>query len=380
MRTTPTGIDRVELTYAETLLRRIPDRLSFAARYPYGLYGRLEIGAVRQFLTYTAGLWRQGDRIDAATIRVAAARHLTALRPRRIPRRRGERVLLQVSPHLLDNPVRTARILRREQARFVCMVHDLIPILHPEYARPNGAEQHQRRIDTILSLADGIVVNSQATCDALLPLMTRSNASSPVRVAHLGTATALIDDADEVAPLNRPYFVCIGTIEARKNHLLLLNVWRRLAEAGGDVPALCLVGRRGWENEQVVDMLERCAPLKGHVFEHGDLSDRQMATLTRHARAVLLPSFAEGFGMPVAEALAAGVPVIASDIPALREVGRDVPDFLDPLDGLGWLAMVRDYASSRSAARIAQLMRMRGWRPLTWDEHIDTTLDLIDTL
>ena len=78
--------------------------------------------------------------------------------------------------------------------------------------------------------------------------------------------------------------------------------------------------------------------LRGHVDRGGRRRPTaSSASCSAGARAVLLPSFAEGFGMPVAEALAAGVPVIASDIAALREVGGDVPEYLDPIDGLGWL-------------------------------------------
>jgi glycosyltransferase involved in cell wall biosynthesis len=98
------------------------------------------------------------------------------------------------------------------------------------------------------------------------------------------------------------------------------------------------------------------------------------------ARAVLLPSFAEGFGMPVAEALVAGVPVIVSDIDALREVGGDAPDYIDPLDGLGWRAAIEDYCRPDSARRAAQVRRIADWRPCTWDRHIDIVLELIDAL
>ena len=108
------------------------------------------------------------------------------------------------------------------------------------------------------------------------------------------------------APFERPYFVYVSTIEARKNHLLLLNLWRRLGGEFGDrAPLLVLVGQRGWETENVVDMLERCPALRGLVIEHNTLPDAAMVPLLKGARAVLLPSFAEGFGFPVVEATAA---------------------------------------------------------------------------
>jgi glycosyltransferase involved in cell wall biosynthesis len=110
------------------------------------------------------------------------------------------------------------------------------------------------------------------------------------------------------------------------------------------------------------------------------VSDRQLDELLAGARAVLIPSFAEGYGMPVAEALAAGVPVIASDIEALREVGGEVPEYLDPIDGLGWLDAVLDYARPDSARRAAQLDRLLSWAPMGWSSHLDIVLDVIDAV
>src|SRR5690606_20770954 len=115
-------------------------------------------------------------------------------------------------------------------------------------------------------------------------------------------------------------------------HLLLLNIWRRMIETIGPdaTPHLAIVGRRGWENENIVDMLGRCEAIRGHVHEYAGLSDAAVGALLRDARALLCPSFAEGFGMPVTEALLGGTPAICSDLPALREAGGDVPDFIDP--------------------------------------------------
>jgi glycosyltransferase involved in cell wall biosynthesis len=178
---------------------------------------------------------------------------------------------------------------------------------------------------------------------------------------------------------DRPYFVFLGTIEPRKNHLLALHVWRRLAaELGPHAPRLILIGRRGWEIEQVIDLVERCDALRGLVEERGDVSDRQALDLMRGARALILPSFAEGYGLPVAEALAHGVPVLCSDLPAFREVGQDVPEYFDPIDGMALLRAVKDYAAPVSSRRAAQLARLRDWRPPSWNDHITAALDFTE--
>lgn len=248
-------------------------------------------------------------------------------------------------------------------------MHDLIPIEFPEYARPTGAAQHVRRIETVAALADAAIVNSAATGRALRPWIARAGRDVPIHVALLGTEKLSPTPAESGD--GRPYFVCLGTIEPRKNHLLLLNLWRHLAETmtAADVPRLVIIGRRGWENEQIVDMLERCPALVGHVEELGGCSDARMAGLLRGARGLLMPSFAEGYGMPVAEALSVGTPVICSDLAALREVGGDVPDYLDPLDGPGWKAAIMDHAG-QGPSYTEQMARLAGWHNPTWDEHM----------
>ena len=155
-----------------------------------------------------------------------------------------------------------------------------------------------------------------------------------------------------------PYFVNVSTIEPRKNMLFLFAVWRRLIETlGPTTPRLVLVGHRGWENENVIDVLDRSRGLAPFLVEASGLSDAGLASLVRGATAVVAPSSVEGFGLPVAEALSLGVPVIASDIPAHREVGGHRATFIDPIDGLTWVRTIRDFVEAEfsSARRLRRL-------------------------
>ena len=278
-------------------------------------------------------------------------------------------VYLLVSHHHLEKRGLIARLKERSRALFICLVHDLIPIEFPEYAKPGQAANHLSRIETAAQFADALIVNSAVTRDALQPHLDRAARVPPVLVAPFGVDLPAAPIGRD-RPFDRPYFVYVSTIEARKNHLLLLNLWRRLAaELGDGAPLLVLVGQRGWETENVVDMLDRCPALLGAVTEHNAMQDGQMVRLLKGACALLLPSFAEGFGFPLIEALELGVPAVCSDIPALRETGGAVPDFLDPLDGPGWQAAILDYASPRSTRRAAQLARLGRRESPRWDKH-----------
>ena len=234
------------------------------------------------------------------------------------------------------------------------LVHDVIPLTHPEFARPNGAVEHAKRMRTIDHYADGIIGNSQATLDAIAQHVSpKSPPGHPRRApgGGMGRRAARARARRHEASAARISFASRRSSRARTICSSSTSGGDWSSNSGPAAPRLILVGRRGWENENVIDVLERSAILFDHVEEAADVSDRQLDELLAGARAVLIPSFAEGYGMPVAEALAAGVPVIASDIESLREVGGDVPEYLDPIDGLGWLATILDYAQPESARR-----------------------------
>jgi glycosyltransferase involved in cell wall biosynthesis len=364
-RGSPTGIDRVLLAYAERLLvapgvdlkpvALVGDRLAPLAveslrRMIDDMRAADHDGSTEVWRALTAAL-RAAPGPQAVLRRPVEASsssdHLIlaldvaarALRSALSPAPRGD-IYLNVA-HTGLHHAGLFSALVRSGVRPVVMVHDLIPITHPEYCTPKSAARHARRIDNVIDHASLVIANSQATADALALYAEETGRSAPPTVvAPLGVEEAFL----RAAPLEGPhlrYFVCVGTIEARKNLAFLLAVWRRLAETlGPEAPHLVLVGRRGWENEAVVDHLERATQLHSLVHEVADLTDEQLASLMAGARAILAPSFAEGFDLPVAEARAVGVRVIVSDIDVHRELAADA-DLVDPLDGPGWLGAIR---------------------------------------
>lgn len=351
----PTGVDRVNQEYVRRFGAGADALVRFAGRWVV-----LERQAAQEIF---AAL------LEPATMDAGRMRWLVACACARVwrsPARAG--LLLNIGHSGLDD-VRYAGQVRRRGWRALYFLHDLIPLSHPEYCRPGEARKHQQRLRTMLSTACGLVVNSQATAHELEQFARQQKADlPPLAVAHLAPGPRV--PADGARPLDGPYFVMLGTIEPRKNHLLLLHAWRSLVQRlGAGAPRLVIIGQRGWECEQVIDVLERCSTLRGFVHERAACSDAELGAWLTHAQALLFPSFAEGYGMPLVEALGLGVPVLASDLPAFHEVAGDIPEYLDPLDGLGWMQAVEDYARPASVRRQAQIERMRGWRVPTWESH-----------
>ena len=116
------------------------------------------------------------------------------------------------------------------------------------FADPGEAGRHRLRINNMLDSAAGIIGNSQATLDDLDSYAQVGGRQAPAEPWRLGSAVRRRQSNWVRPPLDRPYFVILGTIEGRKNHILLLQTWRKLvAERGVDAPTLVVIGQRGWE-------------------------------------------------------------------------------------------------------------------------------------
>jgi glycosyltransferase involved in cell wall biosynthesis len=276
--------------------------------------------------------------------------------------------------------VQYVKRLQHSRLRPLFFVHDLIPITHPEYCRPGESAKHRLRMNTVLGNGHGVIANSAQTLAELAAYGEANGQPMPPAAVAL-LAPARLPPPVARAPVDEPFFVILGTIEPRKNHWLLLQVWRQLVERlGAAAPRLVVVGQRGWECENVVDLLERCESLRGHVLERASCSDAELAWYLQHAQALLFPSFTEGYGMPLVEALTLKLPVIASDLPAFREVAGDIPEYVDPLDGKRWRELIAEYAQAKSALRAAQCERMRDFKAPTWDAHFEHVEALMERM
>lgn len=279
-----------------------------------------------------------------------------------------------------------AQWVQRTGQRAFFFLHDLIPLTHPEYCRAGTPAVHAKRLQHMVHCGGGIMVNSAATQQALAAhAQAQQWRLPPVQVVPLAPGPwreepQVADSTPAAAPVQGPYFVVLGTLEARKNHVMLLQVWRELvARHGAQAPTLVVIGARGWECEQAVDLLDRCAALKDHVQEWGPCSDRVVRHALRHARALLFASFAEGYGLPLVEALQAGTPVIASPLPVFAEVAGQVPTYVDPLDGVSWLRAIEAYTPAASAERAAQLQRLQSFVVPQWSAHFEAVETFIST-
>ncbi|MFB9904762.1 glycosyltransferase family 4 protein [Allokutzneria oryzae] len=216
-------------------------------------------------------------------------------------------------------PLAPARAKRGRS--LVVTVHDTVPWTHPETLTRRGVGWHRRMITRAVDRADAIVVPTAAVAADLARF---APGSSQVHVIGEGVSASLGEPdqstQDAVAhrlDLPKRYLLAVGTVEPRKGLDVLVKA---LAEEGAPEMPLLVAGARGWGGVDLA-ALGRAAGLDaGRVRHLGAVSDADLGVLLHGAAALVAPSQAEGFGLPVLEAMAAGVPVVHSDAPALVEV------------------------------------------------------------
>jgi len=213
---------------------------------------------------------------------------------------------------------------------------------------------------SVAEFAAHVICNSNHTEAEVRRVFGHWGYSPKTLVAPLGASLSV----PQKTTIPTPYFLCLGTIEPRKNHLLLLDIWERWGDAA---PHLVIVGRRGWENTEVKKRLD-ANPTR--VLEFNDLTDGQVAGLLEGACAVLFPSWAEGYGLPAAEAAAFGTPLVCSDLAVFREVVEDYPVYVNPSDAYAWAQTIKRMALEQRLPRNPRI-------PPTWEAHFNRVLTLL---
>ncbi|MEM9269839.1 MAG: glycosyltransferase family 1 protein, partial [Pseudomonadota bacterium] len=252
--------------------------------------------------------------------------------------------------------------IRRAGAHRIClMIHDLIPLDFPHTTRPGTPARTARSLRAALPLTDILLFNSHQTERRVQAFLEECDCAVPGITAPLGITTPNL----RAAPSGPAAFLVLGTIEPRKNHALLLKVWDRLAKdpPRNGLPHLHIVGRRGWNTDEFFAQLERNPLYQRVIHEHGAVSDPALWPLMAKMRGLLFPSLAEGYGLPLVEALTMGVDVIASDLDVFHELGGDLPRYLDPQDVEGWAQAIRQLCDHSH--------QPKPFRAPRWQDHFD---------
>lgn len=349
-----TGIDRVELAYLDHLVADSGADARFLLRSTRGylLLDRRGGAHLADLVTGRAvpgpsdrlsRLFAKGSdprhRVEASLRPLAVDRCLVGGLARMVARAaRGPFWYLNTGHANLETR-NLAGIAHHKGARIGVLIHDLIPITHPDLVAPGMTARFARRLEQVRGHADLVICNSAATANDLAAHWQPVPQAPPRIVAHLGVTPPRPSDT-----IRDPrHVVMLGTIEPRKNHALMLDVWEILATKVPPkaMPQLHIIGSTGWNVAALMDRLN-AHPLIGRAIHlHGALPDAAVGDHLARACALVFPSHAEGYGYPPLEAALAGALPICSDLAVFRETLGNTAVYVAGQDAYSWVETIQ---------------------------------------
>ncbi|HEY7243126.1 MAG TPA: glycosyltransferase family 1 protein [Xanthobacteraceae bacterium] len=276
-----------------------------------------------------------------------------------------------------------AELKRGYGIKFSILVHDLIPIKYESFVEPHHTVQFRNWLRDAIPVADIVFTNSRYSRSALIDFSAQSGwRLSRVEALQLGSDLANQPTAEISSATILPvrYVLFVSTIEIRKNHRLLVRVWKRLLERHGAdlVPNLVFAGKIGWLVDGLLANLEASEYLNGKITLLPGLSDAELQQAYHSCLFTVFPSLCEGWGLPIAESLAHGKLCVASNRTSIPEVGGDLVDYFDPSNEDDALAKIErpliepGYLASRET-------RLRAaYRPRTWADCAHALIGALD--
>lgn len=239
----------------------------------------------------------------------------------------------------------------------VVTIHDMTFLLFPELHTRGRLLVMPRFLRAAVKRADGLVYVSEATrrdAERLIPGGRGVAAVAPLGVESVGALPQeRIDSILHRLQITRPFLLNIGTIEPRKNLVTLIRAFEGIAAEFPDL-TLVLAGKLGWKYGETVEAMQTSAAAK-RIRSIGYISDEEKTALLQACELFIYPSLYEGFGLPLLEAMAAGAPVIGSNVSSMPEVVGDAGELIDPRDAETLARLMAELLSDPS-----RRARMRG--------------------
>jgi glycosyltransferase involved in cell wall biosynthesis len=249
------------------------------------------------------------------------------------------------------------------------LVHDILPITHPHWFTHASRIKYRRWMRVIASLADGILCVSPVVADQLkellsvrygiedLPDIVTVELGSDITQADRDLAITELPEASGLdTAMFRNAALVVGTLEPRKGHADVLAAFEIIWAAGHEIP-LILIGRAGWDTYELQRKIRHHGNAGRLLFWLEDVDDHALHAAYRHCRLVIVPSLAEGYGLPLDEALALGSPVLARNIPVFgRHIDARMSYFAENADAASIAdAIIAAHAGAEGPRRMAAL-------------------------
>jgi glycosyltransferase involved in cell wall biosynthesis len=259
--------------------------------------------------------------------------------------------------------------------RVFLMCYDMIPIYQPHFIMPGYSLKFKEYFHDLITGADMIFAISEESQKQLLRYAREIESPIPkTQVVRLGVTIQphLHKSIPKLA--SRPFILTVSTVEVRKNHRLLYQIWTRMRSDPdfSDPPQLVVVGRRGWRVDDLLDEISKNPDARDFIHHFENISDEELEWLYGNCLFTVFPSFYEGFGLPVLESLAHGKCCISSNTSSLPEAGQGLTTLLDPLDFAAWYTTIKALVFDEAMRRDNEARIRAGFKTSSWKDTSET--------
>jgi glycosyltransferase involved in cell wall biosynthesis len=276
--------------------------------------------------------------------------------------------------------------LTREKARLkfklVELVYDMIIPLHPELHHPDLFAPYTQHMFEAVAASDLLLSISKSTAKDVKTFCAKLNLTCPpITTIRLGDEVDVVSGivAKPDDRINKQFVACVGTIEIRKNHTLLYYAYKLAAQRGINLPQLVIVGSRGWLTGDFQYLVSHDSDVKDKIIILDNVTDSGLAWIYANCAFTVYPSFYEGWGLPVAEALNYDTFCIASNSSSIPEIAGDLIDYFSPYNVEELLQKIVTYQDKTELDKKTAMLAEK-YKTTTWQETFESILPLLKNL
>ncbi len=270
-----------------------------------------------------------------------------------------------------DSLMKAISNINNSDYKLIMLIYDLFAISHSHCVDTVIMNNYVNCLNALMYKIDGVISISKSSLNDIQTHISNKKGGVLFDYFYLG---ANFSFKGKISGNVRPdlislyasgsTYLAVGTIEPRKNYGYLIDSFQQLWHQGIRIN-LCIVGRVGWKCEELMERIGKAQAVGERLFHFIDLNDDELEYCYNKSRAVIFPSIAEGFGLPLVEAMHYGRPVFASDIPVFREIGNNYPIYCDLRDSRSLASLIQKFDSGQLSKQFEPQ------ECLSWDESVD---------
>lgn len=278
------------------------------------------------------------------------------------------------------NSIAHLKKLKKNNVKIISFIHDLIPFFEQHFYWDDFVQEFIQWGKDTLEISDYFITQSQSSKRDIEKILNEMNLNKEVHLATLGDN--ILKGNATTFDLKLPsqnFILCVGTVQPRKNHMLLFLTWKKLvAELKENCPDLLIIGSKGWHVDDFYYFCSTDKYLKNKIHFIEKVTDPELYYLYQSSMLTVYPSFYEGWGLPIAESVAIGKYCIPSNSSSMTEIAGDLLEYHDPYNPIELFEKIKFYSQNPEELKKKEKLIRENYKIKTWENFTNTICNILN--